>query len=432
VRSPRGARRRDARGDGGAPSRFETLAIHAGQPPEPVTGAVMTPVFLTSTYAQAGPGAHKGFEYSRTQNPTRFALEANLAALEGGAWGLAFNAGLAASTAVMSLCDAGDHVVAGDDLYGGTFRLFDKVFRRLGLTFSYVDARDARAVAAAIGPRTRLAWVETPTNPLLRLFDVRAISQVCRARGVRVVVDNTFMTPFFQRPHALGADLVVHSTTKYLNGHSDVVGGAIVGRDPALRERLAFLQNALGGSEPAFDSFLVMRGTKTLAVRMERHARNALAVARWLEGRPEVARVFYPGLRSHPQYALARRQMSGSGGMVSFVLREDRRTLARAKTFLKSLRVFTCAESLGGVESLAEHPAIMTHASIPAERRQALGISDGLIRLSVGIEHVDDLLADLTQALAETTKAKETTLQATKAKATKAKATKAKKTKAKK
>ena len=361
----------------------------------------MTPIFLTSTYAQRGPGEHTGFEYSRTQNPTRFALEANLAALEGGAWGLAFNAGLAASTAVLSLLAAGDHVVAGDDLYGGSFRLFDKVFRRLGLTFSYVDARDARAVSAAIGPRTRLAWVETPTNPLLRLFDVAAIARVCRARGVLVAVDNTFMTPYFQRPLDLGADLVVHSTTKYLNGHSDVVGGAVIGRDPALRDRMAFLQNAMGGSQSAFDSFLVMRGTKTLPVRMERHQENALAVARWLEARPEVARVFYPGLRSHPQHALARRQMSGFGGMVSFVLREARRapTLVRARAFLKSLRVFTCAESLGGVESLAEHPALMTHASIPAERRRALGIGDGLIRLSVGIEHVDDLLADLEQAL---------------------------------
>ena len=386
-----------ARGKAVAP-RIETLAIHAGQPPEPRTGAVMTPVFLTSTYAQRGPGEHTGFEYSRTQNPTRFALEANLAALEGGSWGLAFNAGLAASTAVLSLLEAGDHVVAGDDLYGGSFRLFDKVFRRLGLSFTYVDARDPRAVAAAIGPRTRLAWVETPTNPLLRLFDIAAIAKVCRARGVLVAVDNTFMTPYFQRPLALGADLVVHSTTKYLNGHSDVVGGAVIGADPALRDRVAFLQNAMGGSQPAFDSFLVMRGTKTLPVRMERHQQNALAVARWLESRREVERVFYPGLRSHPQHALARRQMSGFGGMVSFVLREDRRTLARARAFLKNLRVFTCAESLGGVESLAEHPAIMTHASIPPDRRRALGISDGLIRLSVGIEHVDDLIADLEQA----------------------------------
>ena len=350
--------------------RFETAAVHAGQHPEPITGAVMTPVFLTSTFAQKAPGQHTGFEYSRTQNPTRFALEANLAALEGGAWGLAFNAGVAASTAVLSMFDAGEHVVAGDDLYGGSYRLFEKVFRRLGLSFDYADARDPGAVAA-----------------------------VCAARGVRLCVDNTFMTPFFQRPLDLGADLVVHSTTKYLNGHSDVVGGAVIGRDPDLRARLAFLQNSMGGSQPAFDSFLVMRGTKTLAVRMERHAANALAVARWLESRPEIARVLYPGLPSHPQYALARRQMSGGGGMVSFAFRPGRGVLARSRKFLSTLRVFTCAESLGGVESLAEHPAIMTHASIPPERRRALGIDDGLVRLSVGIEHVDDLIADLAQAL---------------------------------
>jgi cystathionine gamma-lyase len=382
----------------GAPARIETLAVHAGQSPEPVTGAVMTPVFLSSTYAQKGPGKHTGFEYSRTQNPTRFALEDNLAALEGGAWGLAFNAGVAASTAVLALCDAGDHVVAGDDLYGGSFRLFDKIFRRLGVAFTSVDARDPAAVAAAIGPRTRLCWLETPTNPLLRLADIRAVARVTAARRVLLAVDNTFMTPFFQRPLDLGADLVVHSTTKYLNGHSDVVGGAVIGRDPELRARLAFIQNSMGGSQPAFDSFLVLRGTKTLAVRMERHARNAGAVARWLEARPEVARVIYPGLRSHPQHALARRQMSGFGGMVTFALREGKGTLRRARKFLSALRVFTCAESLGGVESLAEHPAIMTHASIPAERRRALGISDGLVRLSVGIEHVDDLIADLDQA----------------------------------
>ena len=380
--------------------RIETLAVHAGQAPEPVTGAVMTPVFLTSTYAQKGPGRHTGFEYSRTQNPTRFALEANLAALEGGAWGLAFNAGVAASAAVLTILEAGDHVVTGDDLYGGSFRLFDKVFRRLGLGFTAVDARDPAAVAAAIGPRTRLCWLETPTNPLLRMADIRAVARVCARRGVKLCVDNTFMTPYFQRPLDLGADLVVHSTTKYLNGHSDVVGGAVIGRDPELRARLAFVQNSTGGSQPAFDSFLVLRGTKTLAVRMDRHQENALAVARWLERRPEVARVLYPGLRSHPQHALARRQMSGFGGMVTFALRDGRGTLRRASRFLAALRVFTCAESLGGVESLAEHPAIMTHASIPPERRRALGISDGLVRLSVGIEHVDDLVADLDQAFA--------------------------------
>jgi cystathionine gamma-lyase len=379
--------------------RFETLAVHAGQSPEPTTGAVMTPVFLTSTFAQKGPGRHTGFEYSRTQNPTRFALEGNLAALEGGSWGLAFNSGVAASTAVLGLLNAGDHVVAGDDLYGGSYRLFDKVFKRFGVDFTYVDARDLDAVAAAITPKTRLTWIETPTNPLLRIADIRAVAKICASRGVRLCVDNTFMTPYFQRPLDLGADLVVHSTTKYLNGHSDVVGGAVIGRDPDLRARLAFLQNSIGGSQPAFDSFLVLRGTKTLAVRMERHQANALAVARWLERRSEIARVLYPGLKSHPQHALARRQMSGFGGMVCFVLREGAGTLRRAKAFLEALRVFTCAESLGGVESLAEHPAIMTHASIPPERRRALGISDGLIRLSVGIEHADDLIADLEQAL---------------------------------
>jgi cystathionine gamma-lyase len=380
-------------------SRFETLAIHAGQAPEPVTGAVMTPVFLTSTYAQQGPGGHKGFEYSRTQNPTRFALEANLAALEGGAWGLAFNAGVAATTAVVATLDAGDHVVAGDDVYGGTYRLFDKVFRRLGINFTYVDARDTGAVAAAIGPNTKLCWIETPTNPLLRLADIRAVAKTCNQRGVRLCVDNTFMTPYFQRPLELGAHLVVHSTTKYLNGHSDVVGGAIIGNDPELRARLAFVQNSMGGSQPAFDSFLVLRGTKTLAVRMERHQQNALAIARWLEKRSEIEAVIYPGLKSHPQHALARRQMSGFGGMVGFTFGNGRGALAKARRFLERLRVFTCAESLGGVESLAEHPAIMTHASIPPDRRRQLGISDGLVRLSVGIEHVDDLIADLEQAM---------------------------------
>jgi cystathionine gamma-lyase len=380
-------------------TRIETAAIHAGQRPEPVTGAVMTPVFLTSTFAQKAPGEHTGFEYSRTQNPTRFALEANLAALEGGEWGLAFNAGVAASAAVLALLEAGDHVVAGDDLYGGSYRLFEKVFRRLGVRFSYVDARDPKTVAAAIQPSTQLCWLETPTNPLLRLADISAIAAICGARKVRLCVDNTFMTPYFQRPLELGADLVVHSTTKYLNGHSDVVGGAVIGRDPDLRARLAFLQNSLGGSQPAFDSFLVLRGTKTLAVRMQRHEANALKIARWLESRREIAWVLYPGLRSHPQHRLARRQMSGYGGMVSFAFRGGPGVLARARKFLSALRVFTCAESLGGVESLAEHPAIMTHASIPPERRRALGIDDGLVRLSVGIEHADDLIADLDQAL---------------------------------
>jgi len=389
----------------GSEKGFATLAVHAGQTPEPATGAVMTPVFLTSTYAQKGPGEHTGFEYSRTQNPTRFALEANLAALEGGAWGLCFSSGLAASTAVMSLLSAGDHVVAGDDIYGGSFRLFDKVFRRLGLEFSYVDARAAGAIAAALTPRTRLCWLETPTNPLLRLADLREAAAACRAKNVILAVDNTFMTPYFQRPLALGADLVVHSTTKYLNGHSDVVGGAVIGASPELRDRVAFLQNAMGGSQSALDSFLVMRGTKTLHVRMERHQANALAVARWLEARSDVASVIYPGLPSHPQHDLARRQMTGFGGMISFVLAGPGGgggVLERARAILRRTKIFACAESLGGVESLAEHPAIMTHASIPPERRQAVGISDGLIRLSVGIESEADLIADLHQAMGHT------------------------------
>jgi cystathionine gamma-lyase len=386
---------------GGKPAvgaRFETMAIHAGQPPDPTTGAVMTPIYLTSTYAQKGPGKHTGFEYSRTQNPTRFALQDNLAALEGGAWGLAFNAGVAATNTVLAMLEAGDHVVAGDDIYGGSFRLFDKVWSRHGLTFTYVDARDPAAVAAAITPRTRLCWLETPTNPLLRLADIRAVAEICADQKVILCVDNTFMSPYFQQPLALGADLVVHSTTKYLNGHSDVVGGAVIGRDPGLKVRLAFLQNSMGGSQPAFDSFLVLRGTKTLALRMERHQQNALAIARWLERRPDVGRVLYPGLPSHPQHALAKRQMSGFGGMVCFEL-GGKGALARAQRFLERLKVFTCAESLGGVESLAEHPGIMTHASVPPERRKQIGLSDSLVRISAGVEDVNDLIEDLGQAL---------------------------------
>jgi len=382
----------------GKTQHFETLAIHAGQAPEPTTGAVMTPVFFTSTYAQKAPGVHTGFEYSRTQNPTRFALEANLAALEGGAWGLCFASGLAATSTVMAMLKAGDHVLAGDDLYGGTFRLFDKVFQHLGIAFSYVDQRDPARIAAAITPATKLVWIETPTNPMLKLADIAAIATVCREKKVLLAVDNTFMSPYFQRPLELGADLVMHSMTKYLNGHSDVVGGALIGRDPALKTQLAFLQNAVGGSLDAMTSFLVLRGTKTLHVRMERHQQNALAVAKWLEARSDIAHVIYPGLPSHKQHDLARRQMTGFGGMVTFILKDDGRCLDRARTILASLRVFTCAESLGGVESLAEHPAIMTHASIPKDRREALGIADGLIRLSVGIEHVDDLIGDLAQA----------------------------------
>jgi cystathionine gamma-lyase len=373
-------------------ARLETLAIHAGQAPDPTTGAIMTPVYLTSTYVQDGPGGHKGFEYSRTRNPTRDALEGCLAALEGGRHGLAFASGLAATDAVLHLLSAGDHVVHSDDVYGGTFRIFDKVHRRHGLSFDAVDMTDPARVERALRPETRLVWIETPTNPMLKLVDLAAVAAIARRHGARTVVDNTFATPCFQRPLEHGIDVVVHSTTKYLNGHSDVVGGAIVTSDDDLHARLAFLQNAVGGIPSPMDSFLVLRGLKTLPVRMERHAVNALALATFLEGHPQVERVLYPGLPSHPQHALARRQMSGFGGMISFVLRGG---LPAATAFLRAVRIFACAESLGGVESLIEHPAIMTHASVPAATRAALGIADGLIRVSAGIEAVEDLKDDL-------------------------------------
>jgi cystathionine gamma-lyase len=371
---------------------FDTLAIHAGQAPDPTTGAIMTPVYLTSTYVQEGPGGHKGFEYSRTHNPTRHALQDCLAALEGARHGLAFASGLAATDAILHLLDAGDHVLYSDDVYGGTFRIFDKVFRRLGLSFDPVDMSDPGKVERAMRPSTRLVWIETPTNPMLKLVDLPAVAGIARGRGARTVVDNTFATPFFQRPIEHGIDLVCHSTTKYLNGHSDVIGGAVVTSDEGLFDRLRFLQNAVGGVPSPLDSFLVLRGLKTLHVRMERHASNAMAVARFLEGHPQVERVIYPGLPSHPQHALAARQMRGFGGMLAFVLRGG---LEAARAFLKAVRIFACAESLGGVESLIEHPAIMTHASVPRETREALGIADGFIRVSVGIESLDDLLRDL-------------------------------------
>jgi cystathionine gamma-lyase len=377
---------------------FATRAIHAGQSPDPVTGAVMTPIYLTSTYAQEGPGEHKGFEYSRTHNLTRFALERNIASLEGGAHGLAFASGLAATDCVLHLFDAGAHIVAGDDLYGGSFRLFDKVHRRHGLEFSYFDlVGGAAAVEAAMRPNTAMVWLETPSNPMLKLCDIAAVAAVCRRRKALLAVDNTFMTPFFQRPLSLGADLVVHSTTKYLNGHSDVVGGAVVVQDDALHARLAFLQNAVGAVPSPIDSFLVMRGIKTLHVRMARHEENARALAEWLTTHAQVQRVIYPGLASHPQHQLARTQQSGFGGMISFELAGG---LEASRRFLRACRIFACAESLGGVESLIEHPAIMTHASVPPDRRRALGIADGLIRLSVGIEDVGDLRDDLTSAFA--------------------------------
>jgi cystathionine gamma-lyase len=382
---------------------FATRAIHAGQAPDPSTGAIMPPIFATSTYVQSSPGVHQGLDYGRSHNPTRWALERCVADLEGGAQAFAFASGMAAISTVLELVDAGAHIVASDDLYGGTFRLFDQVRgHSAGLRFSYADLTDPRGLEQSLQPDTRLVWVETPTNPLLRLADLRAIAELCRARGIITVADNTFASPYLQRPLELGFDLVVHSVTKYLNGHSDVIGGiAVVGREPrlaALRERLGFLQNAVGAIASPFDSFLALRGVKTLALRMQRHCASALELARWLEAQPQVARVHYPGLESHPQHGLARRQMSGGfGGMISATLRTD---LAGTRRFLEAVRIFALAESLGGVESLVEHPAIMTHSTIPAQTRQKLGIGDALVRLSVGIEDVDDLRADLQQALA--------------------------------
>ncbi len=377
--------------------RFDTLAIHAGQQPDPTTGAIMTPVFLTSTYVQAGPGEHRGYEYSRTRNPTRTALEACLAALEGATHGFAFASGCAATDCLMHLLDAGDHVVCSDDVYGGTFRLFDKVFKRLGLAFSFVDLSRPGALASALTPKTKLVWVETPTNPMLKLVDLAAVADVSRKRGVLTVCDNTFMSPYFQRPLEHGIDVVLHSTTKYLNGHSDVVGGFVGTSSAELAQRIGFLQNAVGGIPSPMDSFLVLRGVKTLGVRMSRHQENAFKVAEFLSSHPKASRVVYPGLSSHPHHALAQRQMKGFGGMLTFEIKGG---LPAARAFLAACKVFACAESLGGVESLIEHPAIMTHASVPPENRAKLGITDGFIRLSVGIEDAQDLTDDLKAALA--------------------------------
>ena len=387
------------RGLAGSPEdadKIETLVIHGGQHAEPVTGAVMPPIFQTSTYAQPTPGQHTGFEYSRSQNPTRFALERAVAALEGGTHGLAFASGCAATTAIIQLLDAGDHVISGDDIYGGTFRLFDKVMARRGQRFSYVDPADLGAIEAAFEERTKLVWLETPTNPMLKLADIAAVAVLAKKHGALLVVDNTFMTPVFQRPLELGADLVMHSTTKYMGGHSDVVGGALATRSAELHDRLHFIQNSCGGIPGPQDCYLTLRGLKTLALRMERHADNAMTVARYLETHAKVESVIYPGLPSHPQHELAQRQMSGYSGMVSFYLKGG---LEESRRFLEAVRVFTLAESLGGVESLIEHPAIMTHASVPKENRDKLGIADGFVRASVGIEHIDDLLADLEAAL---------------------------------
>lgn len=377
---------------------FSTRTIHGGQSPDPTTGAVMPPIYATSTYAQASPGRHKGFEYSRSQNPTRFAFERAIADLEEGTRGYAFASGLAAISTLLEVLDAGSHVISSHDLYGGSFRLFDKVRRRsAGLEFSFVDLSDLSAIEAAIRPNTKLIWVETPTNPLLKLADLAAIAALAQRHGLIAAADNTFASPFIQRPLEHGFDVVMHSTTKYLSGHSDIVGGClVVGGNAALAEQLGFLQNAVGAVASPFDSFLALRGVKTLALRMERHCASALKIARWLEARSGVARVIYPGLESHPQHALARRQMAGFGGMITAVLDRD---LDGTVAMLETTRLFTLAESLGGVESLIEHPAIMTHASIPEATRRELGIADGLIRLSVGIEDADDLIADLDQAL---------------------------------
>jgi len=376
---------------------LDTLAIHAGQAPDPLTGAVMPPIVLSSTFAQEGPGKHKGFEYARTDNPTRRTLEHCLAALEGATDGLAFASGCAAMTTLLHTLRPGDHVVACDDVYGGTFRILDKVMKPLGIETSWVDLTDMSRLTPALRKETKLVWLETPTNPMLKLVDIAAAAAVTRGHGAKLVVDNTFATPILQRPLLLGADVVIHSTTKYLNGHSDVVGGALLTSDSALAERVRFLQNAMGAVPSPFDCFLVLRGIKTLPVRMERHCRTAQALAELLSNHAAVERVYYPGLAGHPQVALARTQMSAPGGMISFVVRGG---ISAARRLLESVRIFVCAESLGGVESLIEHPALMTHGSIPAEIRENLGIVEGLIRLSVGLEAEADLRDDLLQALA--------------------------------
>ena len=379
---------------------FATRAIHAGQRPDPSTGAIMTPIYASSTYVQESPGRHKGFDYSRTRNPTRDALEACVADLENGFAGFAFASGMAATGTLLELLDSGSHVVAMHDLYGGSYRLFENVRRRsAGLEFSFLDLSDASRLAPALRPNTRMVWVETPSNPLLKLVDLGAVAGIARGRGLLTVCDNTFASPWIQRPLDHGFDIVMHSTTKYINGHSDVIGGvAVIRKDEALRDRLAYLQNAIGGVPGPFDAFLALRGIKTLALRMERHCANAMAVAQFLERHPRVERVHYPGLASHPQKALADRQMQGRyGGMVTAVLKGG---LAASRRFLERCELFALAESLGGVESLIEHPAIMTHASLPARVRADLGIDDGLVRLSVGVEDADDLVAELKAALA--------------------------------
>jgi cystathionine beta-lyase/cystathionine gamma-synthase len=377
--------------------RFDTLAIHAGQEPDPHSGAVMTPIVLSSTFAQDGPGGHKGYDYSRAGNPTRTALEGCLAALEGATSAIAFGSGCAATTAILMLLKSGDHVLCGDDVYGGTFRIFDKVVKQFGIASDMTDMSDVAKLEAKITPQTRMIWLETPSNPMLKIFDIAKIAELAKKRGLLFVVDNTFATPYLQTPLALGATMVVHSATKYLNGHSDVVGGCVMTSDAELGERLHFIQKAVGAVPSPFDCYLVLRGLKTLGVRMRQHVQSARTLAEHLEGHAQVQKVLYPGLASHPGHEIAKKQMRGFGGMISFELKGG---LDASTKFLRALRVFACAESLGGVESLAEHPAIMTHASLTPEGRKALGIGDGLLRLSVGIEDIGDLREDLDRGFA--------------------------------
>jgi cystathionine gamma-lyase len=376
---------------------FETRAIHAGQAPDPTTGAIITPLYLTSTYTHSAPGVHQGYDYTRSGNPTRRAFEDCVANLEGARFGFAMASGSVGTATIVHLLSAGDHVVACDDMYGGSYRLFERVFRQQGIDFSYVDMTDADNLAKAMRKNTRMVWVETPSNPLLKVVDIAKAAEVAHASGALLAVDNTFMSPYFQRPIALGADLVMHSTTKYINGHSDLVGGVLITNDEGLAERLKFLSNAIGGIQSTFDAYMCLRSLKTLAVRMKAHESNALAVARFLESHPKIASVAFTGLPSHPQHALANRQMTGHGGMLTCNVAGD---LDATRRFLSSVRVFALAESLGGVESLIEHPAIMTHASLPANVREQLGIGDNLVRLSIGIEAEADLLRDLDRALA--------------------------------
>ena len=375
---------------------FGTKAIHAGQAPDPLTGAVMTPIYQTSTFAQKSPGNHTGYEYARTDNPTRTAYQECVAALENGKHALAFSSGLASIDTICHTLKSGDHVICSDDVYGGTYRLFDKVLTRFNLEFTFMDLSDVAAVEKAIKPNTKMLWIESPTNPMLKIFDIQALTTMARSKNILSVVDNTFMSSYFQRPLDLGADLVMHSITKYMNGHSDVVGGILIMNSSKLYEELKYLQNAVGAVPGPQDCFLVMRGLKTLHVRMKQHQENAFAIANFLTKHPKVEKVIYPGLESHPQHALAKKQMSGFGGMISFTIKGG---IAESKKVLETTKLFTLAESLGGVESLIEHPAIMTHASVPVENRQKLGISDNLIRISVGIEDINDLITDLEHAL---------------------------------